>query len=542
MHPAPFFDCTSRIKVPGAIAVLVAMLNGCGGGGGTQETAARNVSPPPTSGSYAWLLKAQGSTGALKYGLSLLHPNAPGIEFVVEAGSSFVTDTKAVLRGSVDAGHASVNSLAPYALLYIVGGDVRSVSLQANGATPSDGVQRAQSSSACSFALDAPDYATPQNSRFVVGTAGADGQCRSADDGHAELRFNSDGSLSFTPLTGLAPLGVVRDSATLQPLGWLLPRTLSFWDPTGAAPVTLRANNEAAFTGLIAQTHRDALLDDGTQLSLLDVTNRATPVETRLSATTTGGGGWVAIGFDADDYYLYRNSNTTVNASWTVLKIGRRNPTASILASGTGQISVASLGTNQLYVTILGTSLNTLIAISKTLGVPGKTLESTLSNTLSSVQTSATDVHQLWRVQNIGGPNITYTVEMIDENETRLRSYSGGWPMAVAQADTQNFNTSENRTRFVFATSYGARGFAFADASLLSYDTAARTDTPLGTLPGSSVYGNSFVFASASGGPESFMTGFAARSDSGLLEADSATVFSFDIARASSLTAASSKQ
>ena len=76
-----------------AAACLLPWLVACGGGGSAgAEVQERQAVAPPTSGTYTWVLKAQGSTAALTYGLSLLHPSTPEVEFVVESGSSFVTD------------------------------------------------------------------------------------------------------------------------------------------------------------------------------------------------------------------------------------------------------------------------------------------------------------------------------------------------------------------------------------------------------------------------------------------------------------------
>ncbi len=524
------------------VIALMSLLAACGGGGGGDAGPSPDQNAtPPSSGTYAWLLKAQGATDALKYGLSLLHPSAPSTEFTIESGSSFVTDAKLALRGNVDANRRVAESLTGNALLYIVGGDVRSVPLDANGTAPAARVQRAQSTSACSFAIDAQDLAAPQNSRFIVSTAGADGQCGTADDGRAELRYGPVGALTFTPISGAAPLGVWRDATSLAPRGWIFPKSLSVWEPAGASAVSFRTNVDAALTSVVASTYRDALVDDGNQLSLLDLSVAATPVETRLGAATTGGAGWVSIGFDANAYYAYRNSGANPNQTWEVLRVNRTTPSATMLASGSGQISVASMGTALLYATVFGSPDNRLLAISKTAGAALQTLETTPTTTLSTVQTSANSVHQRWRIQNIGSASVTYTVSMIDETGAVLYgTSSGGFPMAMADATTQNFNSSESRTRFVFANGYGSR--AFGDATLVAYDTELQTATTFGALPGATDYGSDFVFASTAGGLGSFMVGFAARSSSGVVQASNAKAFSFDTTRPDSLRYANRQQ
>ena len=521
-----------------ALAAATLVLAACGGGG-SSSTAVTTPTAPPTSGTYSWVLKAQGPTNGLKYGLSLLHPSTPGTEWVIEASSAVVSDAKLVATGTIDAAGLRATALKPYALVYIVGGDVRRVPMDANGTAPISRVQRAQSTSACKLMVDANDYVAPENSRFIVSTAGVDGNCGTADDGRAEVKLGPAGGLSFTPISGTTPLGFFRDVTTLAPRGWIYPKSVSYWDTGSGTTTVTRTATDPAFTGLIASTYRAALLDDGTQLSLVDFPGGTMPVENRLDTATTGGGGWSSIGFDANSHYVFRNGGTTAAPTWTVLKITRTTPTATVLASGAGAVSVASMGSTLLYVTVIGTSDNRLLAISKT-GAPLRS-EITPSTTLTTVQTSANDVHQLWRVTNIGTAAITYAIEMIDETgATQYTTSAGGFPMAVADASVENFNASESRTRFILANGYGSR--AFGDASLVGYDTASKTATVLGTLPGSADFGTDFVFANAMGGPGSFMTGMVARSSGGAIQAAGAKVFSFDATAPGSLQFATTAQ
>ena len=345
-----------------------------------------------------------------------MHPSQPATEFVVELASSVVSDAVMVSSGTVSSSQLTTTALVPYALVYIVGGDVRIVPMQANGVAPISGVQRAMSTTACQFVAgtEANDYATPENSRFIVSTAGADGQCGTVDDERAEVKLAGAAGLSFAPITGDAPLGVFRDIATLAPRGWIYPRNAFFWGPGTGTPVVTRGDAEPAIAAVVAATYRQALVDDGTQLSVLDFPSGTTPTQTRLDAGSTAGGGWVGIGFDTNNFYAYRNSSPGIDGTWAVLRVSRATPSASMLASGNGLLSVASMGSTQLYATVRGAGVNSLLAISKTSGVPVSTLESTPESTLTSVLTSANGVHELWRVVNVDTAAVSYTIEMID--------------------------------------------------------------------------------------------------------------------------------
>ena len=509
----------------GALVAALVGFASCGGGG-SGTSGGTGPGSVPSSGAFAWVLKAQGPTDALQYGLSLVHPSAPGVEYVVEFGSSVVTDAKVISTGAVHPVALTAGPLAPYALIYIVGGDVRRVPLQANGTAPISLVQRAQSTTACSFVLEANDYATPENSRYIVPTAGADGQCGTADDGRAEIRLGGATGLTFAAITGDAPLGMFRDAATLAPRGWILPKSVTLWGTPTDTTVVTRSATDPAIASVVASSYRSALVDDGTQLSVFDFPAGANPVETLLDPGATGDGGWLGVGFDSNAFYAYRNSGTTAAASsWEVLGVDRAAPAASVLASGSGLLSVASMGRAQLYLTVLGSAQNQLLTLAKTGGGPATPFETTPTSTLSTVQTSASDVHELWRVANVGTASAAYTIELIDETGAALYTTSaGGFPMDVAEASVVNLNASESRTRFIFANGYGAR--AFGDASLVGYDAVARTAATFGALPGTAAFGTNFVFASALGGPGNFMGGFAASSSGGIVQQAGAMVFS----------------
>ena len=520
---------------------LAAALAGCGGGGGGDSSG--NADAAPTSGPYAWVLKAQGPTTSLTYGLSLVSPGKRGTEYMVEYGSSVLTDTRVVSAGSVDAANLKTGTLQPYALVYVVGGDVRRVPLQANGSLPSTLVQRAHSTTACKFLADANDkplgdavdYATPENSRFVVSTAGADGQCGTSDDGVAEVRLSASSGLVYTESTDTTFMGVFRDAKTLAPRGWIFSRGAVYWDANSGTPVTIRADASPAFQSVVQSAPTMALMDDGTQLSVVDFSPAAmTPVETLLDTATTGGGGWVGIGFDADAFYAYRNTGSGATAQWSVLKVTRSSPHATVLASAGGQVSVASMGSTLMYVSTLSDGGNALVAVSKSTGVPPVSLESTPPSTLTTVQTSASGVHELWRIVNIGTAALNYELEFIDETGLRLyTTNAGGYPLTEPDAQVQRFDTSESRTRFVFASGYGAR--AFGDASLMGFDAASKQAVTFGALPGNATFGTDTVYAGVIGGPMNAMAGFAARSVAGSIESSGAQVFSFDFATANSL-------
>ncbi len=523
-----------RVLAGLAAGVLAA---GCGGGGGNGGEPPPAPVAPPTSGTYAWLLEADGATDALRYGLSLVHRDTPSVEWVIEAPSAVVSDARTVASGTVDAAAQTSSALTPYTLVYIVGGDVRRVSLVADGSAPADGVQRAGTSSACRFVLDALDQATSEATRFVVSTAGADGQCGSTDDGRAEVRLDAVLGLVFTPPSGELPLAPLRDPATLAPRGWLGATQAQVWNPPAGGSFAVR-DAANAITSVLASTPAAALVESATGLAVIDFSGGTAFTDSPVPGVAAGG--WKLIGHDADHYYVYRNSDGTTSATWSVLRITRTLPSAVTLAGGTGQLASVGMGTGHLYGTVLGAAQNRLLRISKL--VPGSvtTTEAAPTSTVTTVVTSASGVHQLWRVSGVGTGTVGRELQFVDETGLVLySSAAGGFPLAVMDEDTIDWRRSENRRRFVVADGYG--DLAYSGASLVAFDAASRTAVTLGTLPSSADLGGGFVFANAGCGPTAVGAGFVARSDGGVVQAPS-RAFSFDAGASGSLTLSSQQQ
>jgi hypothetical protein len=98
---------------------LLAALAGCGGGGGGGNPGAGAPSYP-SSGAYGWVLKATGTTDALKYGLSFVHPSKPDTEYVIEVARDVVSDVRVVSSGTIDAAQLRATGNQAHSLVYIV--------------------------------------------------------------------------------------------------------------------------------------------------------------------------------------------------------------------------------------------------------------------------------------------------------------------------------------------------------------------------------------------------------------------------------------
>jgi hypothetical protein len=526
-----------------AAAVTACGLSACGsgggGGGGDSGPPPTQLVVPPSSGVYSWLLKAEGATDNLKYGLSLLHPLETGTEFVIEPANAAVSDAKLVASATLDTTNLRTGALKPFALIYIVGGDVRRVPLDATGVAPASRVTKAGSSSACTFVVDAVDYAVPEQSRFVVSTAGADGKCNTADDGRAEVRLDSKFGVVLSVLADDFPLAALRDTNTLAPRGWLSRTRANLWSSTAGGSIALTGD---PITKVLGSTPKSALVESASGLRVIEFTGGTGVKETALTTATTTG--WQSIGYDTGNFYVYRNDIAGGAFNWTVTKVSRNALAATTLASGPGEVSNASMGVDVLFVNVIGSNTQELRRVLKAASVGSQVIDSGPAVTsLSSIITSAKGVHLLWRLTGLGSASPSYSIRMVDESFPSAAVYTsapGGFSLGLADAANVDFANSENRSVFMFVEGYGSR--FFGDANLVAYDTGLRSARTLGTLPGSADFGNDLVFANVVSGPATFATGFASRSINGVLQGASTRVFSFDTATTKSLITSSRQQ
>jgi|GEM_PF-1102809 len=550
-----------NLRRPFVISLLAftAALSGCGGGGGGGSPNSTTTYPP--SGSYQWVLKGSGSVADPNFALSLVHPSQADTEYPIESGSSTdVTDALLVSSGTVNASSQQVTSVTPAFLMYIRGGDVVLLPMHANGKSPASQRIFAGSSSACKFVreLAGIDYATPQNSRFIVTTAGADGACNSSDDGRAEVRKDASLGLVLTPIsTGSATLGLVRDPATLAPAGWLFARTLGLWNGSSYSYVTIRSSTDAPFQSAVGSTYRQTLAWDGTKLSVIDFSNLTAPVETAPGGDSTASiQGWQLIGFDATAFYVYSSvpfltSTTDFNVTWSVLKVSLAAPTATNMVTGSGAVALSSMGNRWLYLTVAnqqspGDSTCTYLAqVNKTDVGQAITFDPVecAPSTLIRMQAGAKGIDLLSFEPLVEtDTSIPTTLAFIkNADQTQLPSPLGdirsAKSLGLAAASTLNFNASESRTRFVYATGYTvAQQFNSATLNALETSGASYSPIVLGALPGAADYGSDPSLASVIAGPSAYGSAYVARVSGGSLQASGSKVYSFDASTANSLT------
>lgn len=505
------------------VLITTFVLFGCGGGGGSTtpggvatatDTAAATVIPG--SGTFALLFNADGPTTAPRFGISVIHPADRLTEYVIEPATLNLSSPITIYSGTVDAVTSKVSNLSAHSLLYIAGGDVKRLPLAATGASPKAALQVAGATNLCDFVVDSfyrpqgTDFGTPLASRYIATTRGADNICASSDDGQVEISFDAQGKPQTAPLPNAAALGpvlaVLRNPATLKPSATVHRRAIVVTQPT-AAVITMLAATAPALTKAVAVSVDALIGQQSNRLVFWDIGGQ----NVALDATITAGTGWESIGFDADNFYVFRNTGalaTLPTSTWKLVKISRQSPAATVLASGTGFIQSASLGLNSIFVTLAnvsGFSLNRLAKAAPSTPVM-------LSGpSITQIPATLPSSEGLQLVLNTsaganGQRKIGINVLEEDTNKT-LFSNDNALPFNLLTGTTLALNATNDAVGFVVVGDTSATAGSLG-ATLINYDAGTRTPVVVGRFPLAADFGSSVGYA-ANGGTttNSFGTG-----------------------------------
>ena len=507
------------------VLITTFVLFGCGGGGGGGSTTPGGVATAtdtaaatviPGSGTFALLFNADGPTTAPRFGISVIHPADRLTEYVIEPATLNLSSPITIYSGTVDAVTSKVSNLSAHSLLYIAGGDVKRLPLAATGASPKAALQVAGATNLCDFVVDSfyrpqgTDFGNPLASRYVATTRGADNICASSDDGQVEISFDAQGKPQTAPLPNAAALGpvlaVLRNPATLKPSATVHRRAIVVTQPT-AAVITMLAATAPALTKAVAVSVDALIGQQSNRLVYWDIGGQ----NVALDATITAGTGWESIGFDADNFYVFRNTGalaTLPTSTWKLVKISRQSPAATVLASGTGFIQSASLGLNSIFVTLAnvsGFSLNRLAKAAPSTPVM-------LSGpSITQIPATLPSSEGLQLVLNTsaganGQRKIGINVLEEDTNKT-LFSNDNALPFNLLTGTTLALNATNDAVGFVVVGDTSATAGSLG-ATLINYDAGTRTPVVVGRFPLAADFGSSVGYA-ANGGTttNSFGTG-----------------------------------
>ena len=470
--------------------VALAALSACGGGGGssttttaatvpvTQPAAGLSATGFPNTGVYQLLLTSQGANTARSTGISLIHPNDRTVEYQIEAPVSASLGYLMMSSGTADVPNKRVFNIQQHSVLYIVGGDIKRLPLQALGTTPKAGLQAAGVSNLCAFAVDTNfatpggmDYSAPLSSKFYAGTKGVDGRCGTPDDGQAVISFDAAGKPIVdtvdTSSTGMGPVvAVFRDPATLKPTIAVKARGLK----------------------VIASSLDVGVGETSTGLQMTGLSVKL------LDQSIVGGTGWESAGHDSEYFYVFRNiplAASSATSSWKLVRISKVNPAASLLATGTGNLLSATMGSNSILGTILSTATGfSLNKFSKTTpGLP-LVLERQPGNSYAIASALSQGIFMFFRTFVVNGVASSTSVEMFDEaTNATIYNRQSAFLFGVIRPDSLPFNSSLDVVGFTFTgDSLGPAGAL--GSSLIAYNAANRTATVVGQFPNAADFGS----------------------------------------------------
>ena len=528
------------------ILISSSALFGCGGGGGGDATTGSAAAPPvtaapltpiPSSGNFALLYKVEGLTTAPRSGVSLIHPADRSTEYVIEPPALNVSSPITIYSGTVDAVNSKVSNLSAHSLLYIAGGDVKRLPLTATGTHPKAALQVAGATNLCDFVVDnfyrpqGTDFGTPLASRYLATTRGADNICASADDGQVEISFDAQGKPQTAALQNAAALGpvlaVLRNPATLKPSANVHGRAIVVTQPS-AIVHTLVTGTAPAMTKAVAVSVDALVGQQNNRLVVWDISGK----NVALDATITAGTGWESIGFDANNFYVYRNTGalaTLPTSTWKLVKISRQSPAATLLASGAGYIQSASLGLNSIFVTSANVSGFSLNRLSKEAPSAPAMLSGPSITQIPATLASAQGVQLVLTISAGANGQRNIAISVLEEETSKtLYSNANALPLNLLAGTTLALNATNDAVGFVITGDASATAGALG-ATVISYDAATRTPVVVGRLPSVGDFGFSVGYAATGGTTtNSFDTGTLSGLSATSILASPRRIFSFE--------------
>ena len=477
-------------RAPLALGALIAssLLSACGGGGGGSgdgnvgpTTGPTNVSPWPSTGHYAVVLKASGSTtaGETTVALSLVHPSTPQVEYVMDSTPASSNLGLTLYQGTYSAANSQFGSLSPVAYVDAPNGVLRTTMLSATGARPQQSSGPTQS--LCPGDIVASNFADPFSSVIVANTAGADGACGTADDGQTLIGFSSTGAPTFTPASGY--LGFLRSSTTGAPSNWLLTdasgaETVAPFAPGGNA-LAVGIGSPGATVGYVPVANLADTILYTRNGALVAVGNGNGSIGRHALSSSTGPDGWKSAGNDATFAYVYLNSSTANSGTgtWQLLAVSRVGLSATTLATGSGTIIEGSAVPGAVYATIFDVTRGSYVT---KVSAPTGT-QATLWSSTTTITAVSANPAGLNTVMTVSGDVTTAGLSFIDNQGNSLYSQDPGLEYG-ADSNAVDAVSGDIVYAGVYVVSPSASTY-LGGASLTRVDAQTRAVEALGTLP-----------------------------------------------------------
>jgi hypothetical protein len=529
---------------------VAASLGACGGGGG-------GSSPPPAppvswaaTGHYSPVLKTQGSTNSLVFALSLVHPDHPDTEYVMDTVASPTKLGAGLEQGTYNASTKRFTGLAPVAYLDAPNDIPRLVSLAANNSKrpgETKGIYTNTEGVFCSGPINSYNFVNALYSQVAATKAGADGVCGTADDLGGLLGYYDSVNVSVPTLTafqslgsGVKLLGYTTSYTTGQPTAWLLAYNsgqLSLNRIGVALSYSLTGNfSDLAAAFPVASLGDTVLFSlDGALWSLHVDDAFSVRTVTKLSALT-GPDGWQLAGVDTDNIYVFLNSSTTFSGTgtWAILSIVRSTQAVTTLATGLGSIVTAGAVPQRLYVSVLNGSAASMLRVASATGATS-TYIAPSTTSVPIISTSASGAHLIMTASTITG--VLPSVQLIDDDGVQLYSLTNG-TLYGTDATQFDINTASRVPDGYFFLTPISASTGFGGSTIVRYDIATKSTRTMGVIPTGAALGGlstDSVFA----GPIIPYAGFggigAARKVGGQFQSTGSAVYTYSVANPNSL-------
>ena len=531
-------------------AMLAMALSACGGGGGSDTGASTSTSTRtssaskwPSTGPYAVVLKASGSTaaGGTAFALSLVHPSTSQVEYVMDSTAASSNLGLILYQGTYAAASNQFSALSPVAYVDAPNGTLRTTLLSANGSRPQQSTGPTQA--LCPGSVVANNFADPFASIILANTPGIDGVCGTADDGQVMIGFSSTGAPNTTAVTGV--LGFLRSSATGAPSNWLMTdvsgaETVAPFGSGGTALVVGVGTPGATVSYAQVQNLDDTILYSRNG-ALMGVGNGGGSIARRTLSSSTGPDGWKSAGNDATYAYVYLNSSTATSGAgtWRLLAVARADLAVATLATGTGSVLAASAVPGAVYATVLnGASGSFVTKVSAPTGAQTTLWSSATS--ITAVEANPAGLNTVFTVSS-GGAS-TAAVAIIDNQGNSLYSQNPG---LVYGADGDAIDAASGDQMFagVYVVTVSSSTYMGGEP-LTRIDAATKASEVLGTLPTGSDLGGAAsdrVFVTPISADHGFGGFFASRLAGTQIVSLGSAVYTFNPGQANSVVRTTSQ-
>lgn len=187
-----------RYALLGIVALSLSACGGGGGGSGGSSGGGGNGGGAPAEGTKTYLVAQTFLPGSpnTRSGISLVDPDNPTAEIVIELPSSNVQDAAMITTGKWESANRRVTDLHRLHLVYFKGGKIYKLDLRKGASVPAP-VQVSNETAACDVLRSSVTFGNPNVVRVRYRGAGLSGSCASPENKLIHLEMTGDSPVSI---------------------------------------------------------------------------------------------------------------------------------------------------------------------------------------------------------------------------------------------------------------------------------------------------------------------------------------------------------